>query len=106
MGRLRAVIVEGYAARALQKLPHITLLNPDFYHSKMKPVLAEWAFLWLQKQHLHGIERDEAIMYVLEGAVARSDLTLKLQLVETALAKCEVELGEKCEKPEPTKGYP
>ena len=41
----------------------------------------------------------------MEGAVARSDLTLKLQMVESALAKCEVELGEKCEKPEPTKGY-
>ena len=35
----------------------------------LKPILAEWSYLWLQKQHLHGIDRDEAIKYILEGAV-------------------------------------
>jgi hypothetical protein len=50
-----------YDQCALQKLPHVTLLDPSFYHARIKPLLAEWTYLWLQKQHLHGIDREEAI---------------------------------------------
>jgi hypothetical protein len=31
----------------------------DYYSRILKPILAEWAYLWLAKQHLHGIERDD-----------------------------------------------
>jgi hypothetical protein len=60
LGRLRDVIKQGFEQRSLQRLPHITLLDLDFYAAKMKPVLADWAFLWLQKNHLHGVVRDVA----------------------------------------------
>ena len=54
-------VVDGYKRRSLQRLPHITLLDFEFYFDVLKPILAEWAFLWLQKNHLHGVDRAEAV---------------------------------------------
>ena len=103
--RLKRAVNEGYAQKALQKLPHVTLLDPAFYHAKLKPLLAEWAYLWLQKQHLHGIDKEEAIQYVLEGAVARSDLSVKVSLLDAAIARCDVDLGARPEEPPLTEGH-
>ena len=64
--RLGAAVEEGYRCMALQRLPHITLLDHDYYHAALKPILAEWCFVWLQGQHLHGIDAKDAIEYLLE----------------------------------------
>jgi hypothetical protein len=80
-------------------------LNNEFYHESMKPVLAEWAYLWLQKQHLHGIDRSEAVRYMLEGAAARSDNSTKVNLIELALTKALVNSGDLPPVPIPTLGY-
>ena len=56
-------------------------------------------------QHLHGIEKCEAIKYVLEGAVARSDLALKLRIIDTAIAEVQVKLGQKTAQPDLTTGH-
>lgn len=93
LNRIAAVLSEGYGTRALQRLPHITLLNVDWYHTALKPALADWVFLWLQKNHLHGVSRCEAISYITEGAVARSESTAKVTSLETAIAKTEAALG-------------
>lgn len=60
----------------------VTLLNYEFYNERMKPVMAEWAYLWLQKHHLHGIDRTEAVQYLLEGAAARSDTSTKVTNID------------------------
>jgi hypothetical protein len=83
----------------------VTLLNPEFYHAALKPVLAEWAYLWLQKQHLHGIDRHEAVRYMLEGAAARSDNTGKLNFIEIALKKAQADAGLEAFEPSPTRGF-
>jgi len=57
-------------------------------------VMAEWAYLWLQKQHLHGIDRVEAIRYILEGAATKSDTSTKVGVIEVALTKAKVAAGE------------
>eukprot|EP01038_Epipyxis_sp_PR26KG_P004031 gene4031-5768_t len=103
--RLAAIIQQGISERHLQRLPHITLLNVDFYHQTIKPTMAEWAYLWLQKQHLHGIDRSEAIRYLLEGAAARSDTGTKVNLIELALTKVKITVGEISPGPTPTQGY-
>ena len=36
----------------LQRTPHLVLLNVDYYHQDLKPVLARWALLWLAKEGL------------------------------------------------------
>jgi len=47
--------------------------------------MAEWVYLWLQKYHLHGIDSQEALGYIVEGTASRSDTALKLKLVVDAL---------------------
>ena len=86
--RLSAAINMGISKKHLQRLPHITLLNYDFYHEVLKPIIAEWLFLWLQNQHLHGIEHSETLSYIMEGAIARSYIKAKVNIIEDALVKC------------------
>ena len=68
----------------------------------MKPVFAEWAYLWLQKQHIHGMERHETLTFILEGASARSDSTAKVSLIELAIIQTKVDIGELSSVPAPT----
>lgn len=83
----------------------VTLLNYEFYNDKLKPVMAEWAYLWLQKNHLHGIDRLEAVQYLLEGAAARSDTSTKITMLELAIAKVKVAAGQMSPGPVPTLAY-
>ena len=71
----------------------------------MKPVMAEWAYLWLQKQHLHGIDRAEAVRYMLEGAAARSDNATKINLIDMDITRSIVMTGDLPPLPMPTLGY-
>ena len=87
LDNVRSVIREGYEGRHLQRLPHITLLNKDFYKNRLRPALAEWACLWLLKQHLHGISGSEAVEYMLEGGAARSEASKKLLAIEGAIER-------------------
>eukprot|EP00966_Prymnesium_polylepis_P000904 20378-Prymnesium_polylepis.2 len=50
---LRRVIAGGLepSVKALQRSPHLVLLNVEWYHEKMKPVMAQWMQLWLESQH-------------------------------------------------------
>jgi hypothetical protein len=59
----------GYETRALQRNPHVVLLDTDWYHNDMKPVLAEWCILWLEKNHVGGrdITREQLIKFMLEA---------------------------------------
>jgi hypothetical protein len=77
----------------------------EYYHTVLKPLMAEWAYLWLQKQHLFGIDRQEAVRYMLEGAAARSDVVTKINLIELAITKTMVSLGDVPPLPMPTLGY-
>ena len=83
----------------------MTLLNPDYYRSHMMPIMAEWAFLWLQKAHLHGIDRNESIQYILEGAASKSDIIKKIHLIDTAITKALVTLGELPPEPKLTTAH-
>ena len=72
----------------------MTLINVEFYYKSVMPIIAEWAYLWLQKAHLHGVDRTEAIRYLLEGAAAKSETVTKLTLIDLAITKALVSLGE------------
>ena len=103
--RISEIVNKGIANRHLQRLPHLILLNTEYYRASMMPILAEWCYVWLQKQHLHGIEQSEAIKYMIEGAAARSESTTKLKLIDLALKKIEVSLGQSPSTPRLTSGY-
>ena len=53
---LSAVIEEAYKLRALQRSPHLVLLNAEWYHAKMMPVMAKWMLLWLEANHVSGLQ--------------------------------------------------
>lgn len=86
---MRSKIEEGIRTKALQRLPHITLLNIEWYHSSLKPLVARWVYFWLQDQRLHGITREEAEMYILEGGLAQSETSEHVAAIEAALAERE-----------------
>ena len=44
---LGQVIEDGYACHALQRTPHLVLLDVEYYRSSLQPLLAKWALLWL-----------------------------------------------------------
>ena len=47
---LQDAIEVGYHTHRMQKRPHLVLLDFNFYHSKLKPILARWVLVWLKKQ--------------------------------------------------------
>ena len=73
---LRRVLEEGYAAMALQRVPHIVLLNPAWYHEQMKPVMAEWVILWMEQNHFKGLDHSELILAILEGVTSSKNPAL------------------------------
>eukprot|EP00457_Paulinella_chromatophora_P000002 gb/GEZN01000002.1/.p1 GENE.gb/GEZN01000002.1/~~gb/GEZN01000002.1/.p1 ORF type:complete len:6816 (+),score=1425.09 gb/GEZN01000002.1/:114-20561(+) len=91
--KLAQLLKDGYDCKALQRLPHITLLNLDFYQEKIKPIMAEWTYLWLLQHHLHGISRQEALRYLLEGAATRSAAASAVQLLGQAIQGSKEALG-------------
>ncbi len=52
VARLTVEMRSGFVSRAYQAVPHFIVLDQKEYHSKIKPILAEWMLLWLQQQHI------------------------------------------------------
>lgn len=68
--------------------------------------MANWTYLWLQKQHLHGIGPSETVRYLLEGAAAKSETSTKIYILEKAIAKKKMTRGEIAPVlASPTSGY-
>lgn len=57
--QLKSVIQKGYDEKCLQRNPHIVLLDVEFYHRSIRPVMLEWLLLWLNQQHLSGINQKQ-----------------------------------------------
>jgi len=86
---LNKVLEEGYEERALQKIPHVVLLNADFYHEKMKPLLAKWVMLWMETKHFKGLSDEDLEFYLLHGAVVDEkrvdEMKSRLKILEEVL---------------------
>ena len=65
---LESVIVLGYSLRALQKSPHLVLLNDEWYKSHMLPVMAQWCHLWLEANNCAGLSSAEILAYIMRDA--------------------------------------
>lgn len=64
---LERVIHDGYHRRALQRSPHLVLLNVEWYHEQMRPVLASWMMLWLEANHVAGLTPRQVELYITGG---------------------------------------
>lgn len=81
--QLQEVLSEGYTSHALQRFPHLVLLDMDFYDAKMLPILTEIAMQWLNKHFRIGkCDVDEATVkhYLL---CARAELHENMKLRES-----------------------
>jgi hypothetical protein len=65
---LESVITRGYSLRALQKSPHLVLLNEEWYKSHMLPVMANWCHLWLEANNCVGLSSAEILAYITRDA--------------------------------------
>lgn len=65
--QLRAVIQRGLdpEVKALQLKPHLVLLNVEWYHELLKPIMAQWMQLWLESQHVAGMSREQQMEYIM-----------------------------------------
>ena len=63
---LRAAVVEGLRTKVLQSTPHVVVLEAAYYHSALRPALAELLLLWLRRQGL----RDAADDLILKSLAA------------------------------------
>lgn len=90
LSELSLVIEEGYEQRALQRSPHLTLLNTDWYNSTMKPIMARWLLLWLEANHVAGVPSEQLEAYLASDGRRLVD-TVWGEGVEAAAAKREAE---------------
>jgi hypothetical protein len=44
---LSSVLKRGMELKFIQHIPHLVLLNAEFYHSDLKPLLIKWMVLWI-----------------------------------------------------------
>ena len=58
----------GYEIRALQRNPHIILLNADWYFVELAPILAQWLYMFFEANHMAGLKEHEILKFLIEGA--------------------------------------
>eukprot|EP00962_Isochrysis_galbana_P039752 scaffold14306_cov80-Isochrysis_galbana.AAC.1 len=91
LAALSAAVDAGYAAHTLQRSPHLTLLNEEWYHGVMKPIMAQWMLLWLEANHVAGLPTEHVLAYISRdntGLMAHEwdDQTCAAAATETAAA--------------------
>ena len=64
LAALSRVIEDGFERRALQRSPHLVLLNVEWYHAEMKPIMAQWMMLWLEANHVAGLSTEQIDAYL------------------------------------------
>ena len=95
------VIHKGCDSRFLQRNPHLILLNEEFYHQEVKPMMCDWLMLWLSAEHVgrafeqqssnredRGLTEDEVRAYLLHRVTPmRLELEAPVELWQACLAR-------------------
>lgn len=64
---IKAIIQQGIAEKHFQYTPHLVLLNREFYHKNLKPLIARWQLLYLRNKRLPTVEDTHLISYMVNG---------------------------------------
>ena len=62
--RIEVAVRRGCNEQALQRVPHLVLLDRGFYRSAIRPQLAHWLLLLLLQLGLTALNYDEALLYL------------------------------------------
>ena len=87
LNRLRSALRSGFAVRALQRNPHVVLLNLDWYHAKLRPLMADWLYMWLEAQHLAGMSEAAVKAFLLRGPVTQQQQQQQLEAGQQTVAE-------------------
>ncbi|RMX67281.1 hypothetical protein DD238_002126 [Peronospora effusa] len=93
--QLHAVLEEGYITHALQRFPHLVLLDMEFYEARMLPLLSAIAMEWLLKLFRMGkmeVSVDQ-IKYYLECSRTQLHTNASLHAdIENGLSESSIKL--------------
>jgi hypothetical protein len=64
---MSSIIQQGIANKYMQYTPHLVLLNRNFYHKELKPLLARWQLLYLRNKRLPSVEDKHLLSYMMVG---------------------------------------
>jgi hypothetical protein len=90
--QLNGVIEQGYAEHTLQRSPHLTLLNEEWYKSSMRLPMAQWMLLWLEANHVSGLQSEHMLAYITHDYTPLIGLDWG-EAVEEAVASQEAEMS-------------
>ena len=66
---LRHAVEEGVSGQQIRTRPHLLLMQPLFYASHLRPLLARWAVMWLRHAAV-GMDHSRVSLPLLPGAVS------------------------------------
>jgi hypothetical protein len=67
LDQIKAIIQQGVAEKQFQHTPHLVLLNKQFYHKQLKPLMARWQLLFLRNKRLPTVDDRQLISYMVNG---------------------------------------
>ena len=62
--RIEGAVRRGCSEQALQRVPHLVLLDRRFYRNAIRPLLAQWLLLLLLQLGLRALDYEEALHYL------------------------------------------
>lgn len=65
--QISSVIRMGISEKHFQHTPHLVLLNRQYYHQQLKPLIARWQLLYLRNKRLPTVEDTHLISYMVNG---------------------------------------
>jgi hypothetical protein len=74
------VILQGVANKFIQHTPHMVLLNRQFYHKEIKPLLARWQLLYLRNKRLPTVEDKHLLSYMVNGPLKDREAASAVQV--------------------------
>jgi hypothetical protein len=89
LSQLQHALKDGHANHMLQMLPHLILLNSNYYHRVLKPILAKWSLIWLKAKGVASDIPDAILLEYMTSGWSSSDVS---SLVTALLSKPQMVL--------------
>ena len=64
--KLKAAVDEGLKNNFLQIIPHLALIDLNYYRETLKPLLARWILVWLTSKQIQGVEDNDLLEYLIK----------------------------------------
>ena len=85
--QLKSVISSGYERRALQRSPHLCLLDLQWYRDEMRPIVARWMLLYLEQSHIGALSSAQMLAYMQDDAALLGDVKFTQEVEQAGAAK-------------------